>query len=440
MKIKINLFQKIFIFSIFLIIFTVTVSYIFSTFLADSFYINRKKTEILNVVGNVKKLSIDEDILNDYASEMRNKNGINIYIVSSEEYDSYYEDGFNEIEEGFTIKKLSFSNITLLIYEETLDEDKKLFITTSLSVMSSHRHEVYLLHLITFFFTMVLSIFLSRFFAKKITQNISELNRVAKQITHLDFSEKVKLDTTDELNELGKNINIMSESISSSIDNLNSFVSNASHELKTPITVINSYAQALLNGSITDEKTQKDYYKVILKESKEMTSLVNDLLLISKLSSLEKKLDKEICNFLELLNESIEKFELLELKKDIEWNIKIESLNIFVNKKLFRVVLDNLVNNALKYSPENSTINIYSKNNEIIFENSMYISEKESIENLFQPFYRGTSATEFNIEGSGLGLSLIKRILDLHSIKYRIEIEKNSFKFFLTYSGHNITL
>ena len=256
---------------------------------------------------------------------------------------------------------------------------------------------------------------------------------MAKQITNLDFSEDVNINTTDELNELGKNINIMSKSISSSIDNLNSFVSNASHELKTPITVINTHAQALLNGTITDEKIKKDYYRVLLKESREMTSLVNDLLLISKLSSLEKKLDKEECNFLNLLNESIEKFEFLELKKDIEWDIKIKNLNIFVNNKLFKVVLDNLVNNALKYSPENSIINIYQEDNNIIFENPMYLTEKENIDNLFQPFYRGTSANELNIEGSGLGLSLIKRILDLHSISYSIKIEKKYFKFILTY-------
>lgn len=138
---------------------------------------------------------------------------------------------------------------------------------------------------------------------------------MAKQITNLDFSEDVNINTTDELNELGKNINIMSKSISSSIDNLNSFVSNASHELKTPITVINTHAQALLNGTITDEKIKKDYYRVLLKESREMTSLVNNLLLISKLSSLEKKLDKEECNFLNLLNESIEKFDFRAKKR-----------------------------------------------------------------------------------------------------------------------------
>ncbi len=435
MKIKINLFQKIFLFSIFLIIFTVTVSYLFSTFLADSFYINRKKTEILDVVEKTKKLSIDEEILKDYISELKNKDGINIQIVTLDEDSNDYnsEDRFfyNE-EEGFHIKKIPFSNIMLLLYKEEISEDEILFATTSLSVMSSHRHEVYSLHLITFFLTMILSIFLCRLFAKKITKNIFELNRVAKQITNLDFSEELNLNTTDELSELGQNINIMSKSISSSIQNLNSFVSNASHELKTPITVIDTHAQALLNGTITDEKLKKDYYKVILKESKEMSSLVNDLLLISKLSNLENNLEKEECNLLTLLHNSIEKFEMLELKKNIEWDISIKDISLSVNKKLFKVVTDNLVNNALKYSPEDSIIKLYSLDRNIIFENPMYMFEKEKIDNLFQPFYRGTSATELNIEGSGLGLSLIKKILDLHSINYHIKIENNIFKFILT--------
>ena len=98
MKIKINLFQKIFIFSIFLIIFTVTVSYLFSTFLADSFYIDRKKSEILEIVNNAKKLSIDEYIFKDYASELKNKEGINLYILSENDTDIYDKDDTYYIE------------------------------------------------------------------------------------------------------------------------------------------------------------------------------------------------------------------------------------------------------------------------------------------------------------------------------------------------------
>lgn len=442
MKIKVNIFQKIFTLSIFLIIFTIIVSYLFSIFLADSFYIHRKKGEILKIVDNAKKLSIDEDIFKDYASELKNKEGINLHILStnSDELDDATQDSskteeryFYQLEDGFHIKKLPFSNIMLLVYREELENGESLFVTTSLSVMSSHRHEVYSLHIVTLFLTMILSIFLCRFFAKKIVRNISELNRVASKITNLDFSEEVNIDTTDELNELGKNINTMSKSLSSSIENLNSFVSNASHELKTPITVINTHAQALLNGTITDETLKKKYYKVLLKESEEMSSLVNDLLLLSKLTTLEKNIVKEECSLLQFLENSIEKFEILELQKNIEWNIKIGEIRVFVNQKLFKVVIDNLINNALKYSPEDSIINIYSVENNIVFENPMYSSKTENIDNLFQPFHRGNSATEFNIEGHGLGLSLIKKILDLHSINYCIKIENNLFKFIMTY-------
>lgn len=298
-----------------------------------------------------------------------------------------------------------------MVYKEDLSNDKTLFITTSLSVMSSHRHEVYLLNLITMVIAMIISIFISRKFAKKITDNISSLNRVAQKITKLDFSEKSEIDSSDELKDLSRSINLMSNSISTSIENLNSFVSNASHELKTPITVIDTHAQRLLNGNIKDENERRDYYKVILKESRNMNSLVKDLLLISKLSSIDLNLQKEKFKFLEILKESIEKFEFLELQKDIEWEIDLEDIELYGNKKLIKIVIDNLVQNALKYSPENSKIKVYNKENKIFIENQIYLKEINETKKLFEPFYRGNNATELNIDGSGLGLSLIKKYL-----------------------------
>ncbi len=103
-------------------------------------------------------------------------------------------------------------------------------------------------------------------------------------------------------------------------------------------------------------------------------------------------------------------------------------MSMKVNKKLFRIVLDNLVQNALKYSPENSLIKVYSKEGKIFFENPIYIEEVDR-EKLFEPFFRGKNATELNIEGSGLGLSLIKKILDLHKANYNIVIENDRFIF-----------
>lgn len=432
MKIKINLFRKISIFSIFLIIFTVLVSYILSIFFADSFYIKRKKKEIITTsiqAKNLMKNSNNFTLLEEYIDNIKDSKGINIYFTNIENKKSNHHrrtKRYENLKEGFHIVSLPNNNITLLAYKEVIEGKNLLVITTSLSVMSSHRHEVYLLNLITFVIAMVVSIVISRIFTKKITDNIESLNRVAQKISNLDFSEKSSIKTSDELMELSQNINTMADNIKSSMENLNTFVSNASHELKTPIAVINTHAQLLMSDKL-DKNSERNYHKVILKESKYMDTLVKDLLLLSKLSS-NFNLEKEEFNLKDLLKESMEKFEFLELKKDLTWEIDLKDMSMKVNKKLFRIVFDNLVQNALKYSPENSLIKVYSKEGKIFFENPIYIEEVDR-EKLFEPFFRGKNATELNIEGSGLGLSLIKKILDLHNVSYNIIIENGKFIF-----------
>ena len=444
MKIKINLFRKIFIFSIFLIIFTVGLSYTLSVFVSDSFYIARKKEEIRELVPTIKKLMFDERILEDYVDDIKNTQGIDVYLSDNSYYDSFYgieyDNNYDDIEDGFHINNIGKTHIMLLVYKEKLSNEKTLFMSTSLSVMSSHRHEVYFLNLITLILSLILSIIISRLFAKKITKNIFELNRVAKKITNLDFSEKALVDTSDELLELSENINTMSNSLSTSINSLKSFVSNASHELKTPITVINSHAQILLKNTNSNEEERKKYYRAILKESNSMNNLVQDLLLLSRLSALDLKFDIKLESFNSMLEESIEKYEFLELEKDIQWNIKIDNLNLLVNRKFFQIALNNIIQNALKYSPNRSTIKIYQDKNRIIFENPTSITETQSSETLLQPFARGDNANELKIDGHGLGLSLIKKILELHNLPFSIEIKDNIFIFSLTYSGHNFQI
>lgn len=432
MKIKINLFKKIFLFSIFLIIFTVSLSYLLNIFMGDSFYINRRKNEIIKVKDNVKIILNKEYELEEYLENIKEKDGIDVYIENTSNNRGHHHRRsrrYKNTKDGFNIITIQ-NNIKLLIYKEEISKRETIFITTSLSVMSNHRDEVYMLNLITLIIALGISVFISRIFAKRITDNIKSLNRVAQKISNLDFSEKSDIKTSDELNSLSKSINIMSDNISSSIEGLNTFVSNASHELKTPIAVINTHTQFLLSKKIENEEERKNYYKVILKESEYMSTLVKDLLLISKLSTSNTKIDKEQFEVSYLLKESIEQFEFLELKKDIEWKIDLEKSFILGNKKLLRIVFNNLVQNALKYSPENSEIKVYREKDKIKFENEMYMNEIDNVTDLFQPFFRGKNATEIKVEGSGLGLSLVKRILELHSFNYGIVTKNNRFIFY----------
>ncbi len=384
MRLKINFFQKIFIFSVAIVIFTVLIGYILNIFFLDEFYLYRKKENMLKVAEKIKIMVIekDKDVLEEYKEDLRDKEGIDISILRERNKHMRRKEEEN-IKEGFNIATVTKAKIKLLIYSEKLPDGRNLILRTSLSVMNSHKHEMSIFNILTTIVSVFLSMIVGRIFSKKITANIERLNSITKKISVLDFSEKADIHTGDEIEELSKSIDIMSnnlnisienlksfasnkkisvldfsekadihtgdeiEELSKSIDimsnnlnisieNLKSFASNASHELRTPITVISTHAQALVNGIVKEEQEQRKYYKVILKESAYMNDLVGNLLTISRLSSPGIKLNMKDVSFNKILKESIEKYEILELEKDIEWDIDI--LDILINCDEYREI------------------------------------------------------------------------------------------------------
>lgn len=430
MKLKINFFQKIFIFSVAIVIFTVLIGYILNIFFLDEFYLYRKKENMLKVAEKTKILVVERrrDELEEYKEDLRDKEGIDISILKERNKHMRRKEEEN-IKEGFNIATVTKAKIKLLIYSEKLPDGRNLILRTSLSVMNSHKHEMSIFNILTTIVSVLISMIVGRIFSKRITMNIEKLNEVTRKISVLDFSEKADVQTGDEIEELSKNIDIMSNNLNLSIENLKSFASNASHELRTPITVISTHAQALVNGIIKKEEEQRKYYKVILKESSYMNDLVGNLLTISRLSSPGIKLDIKENSLLKIIKDSIEKYEILELEKDIEWDIKIPDISIKCDEKIFRIAVDNIVHNALKYSKNEDTIKVYMEDNKIFIENSIK-GKLETINNLWEPFTRGENAKEERIDGNGLGLSIVRKIMELNKIEFGILIEDKKFKFF----------
>ena len=431
MKLKINFFQKIFIFSVAIVIFTVSIGYILNIFFLDEFYLYRKKENMLKVAEKTKILIAERrrDELDEYKEDLRDKEGIDIAILREHPKQHMRRREEENIKEGFNVATVTKAKIKLLIYSEKLPDGRNLTLRTSLSVMNSHKHELSIFNVLTTVVSVMLSMLVGRVFSKKITMNIEKLNSVTRKISVLDFSEKTDVHTGDEIEELSKNIDIMSNNLNLSIENLRSFASNASHELRTPITVISTHAQALANGIVKEEQEQRKYYKVILKESSYMNDLVGNLLTISRLSSPGIKLDMKDVKFKEILKDSIEKYEILELEKDIEWDIAISDISIKCDEKIFRIAIDNLVHNALKYSKSEDVIKVYIQDNKLFIENSIK-GKLDSVDNLWEPFTRGENAKEEKIDGNGLGLSIVKKIMELNKIDFGILIEDKKFKFF----------
>jgi two-component system sensor histidine kinase VanS len=430
MKLKINFFQKIFIFSVAIVIFTVLIGYILNIFFLDEFYLYRKKENMLKVAEKTKILVVERrrDELEEYKEDLRDKEGIDISILKERNKHMRRKEEEN-VKEGFNVATVTKAKIKLLIYSEKLPDGRNLTLRTSLSVMNSHKHELSIFNVLTTVVSVMLSMLVGRIFSKRITMNIEKLNEVTRKISVLDFSEKADVQTGDEIEELSKNIDIMSNNLNLSIENLKSFASNASHELRTPITVISTHAQALVNGIVKEEQEQRRYSKVILKESAYMNDLVGNLLTISRLSSPGIKLNMKDVSFNKILKESIEKYEILELEKDIEWDIDILDTMINCDEKIFKIAVDNIVHNALKYSPNNEIIRVYREENKIVVENSIK-GNLDNTDNLCEPFTRGENAKEEKIDGNGLGLSIVKKIMELNKIDFAIIIEDKKFKVF----------
>lgn len=431
---KQSFFTKIFLSLIVMSIFSIVTYYIFNIFFLEKFYVSRKEKRILEIAEVIKSNYKDKQFMAEYTEYLLQKEGI-IYkiipktsgktkfkVVSSKSQNELqrYDDYLRLFEKDGTIK--------FIVYTDTLDNGVEFEITTSLSVMNIYKNDMFIFNILVSLISIFISLIIARIMARKFSDNIKKVNNIAKNISELKFDKEITVKSGDEIEELSSSIYKMGENLETVIESLKNFSSNASHELKTPLAVVNNYSQALLSSSLDDKKEIRKYGKIILDSSEEMLTLINNLLIISRLSNLNITLNKNEFDIRELINNSIEKFEDLALSKDIDWNIDIGEYKVLADKNILKVAIDNIVSNALKYSLPSTKIFIAENENEISIKNQ--IKENLKIDTkLFEPFTRGNNI--LNIEGSGLGLSIIKKIFDLHQIKYKIEIqeEKNEFYF-----------
>lgn len=398
--------------------------------------------KMVEISKKVKTLSSSDQnyLLTEYIEKIKYEEEINIRIVNQPKRSSHNM-GRMHMENNLKVTKfknpylsiteMKKTGIKMLVYEEPLPFGKKLILSTSLSAFNAYRGEISIFNIITTITALIISTIICRIFAKKITKDLEKLNTTAKKISVLDFSEKIEISRSDEIGELSISVNTMSSNLEAAIENLKSFASNASHELKTPITVINTHAQALVSGIIKEETEKIKYYKTIFKESLEMSDLVNNLLTISRLSSPGKKIHMKEVNAVKLIENSIEKYETLELEKDISWNIIKNNIQILGDENLLKISFDNIIQNALKYSKYNSVISIIITETEITFENSLNEPLVKNKELLWEPFSRGNNATNQSIDGNGLGLSIVKMILTLNNLNPEIVIKKDKFIFII---------
>jgi len=278
------------------------------------------------------------------------------------------------------------------------------------------------------FFSVVIGTAVSLVVAKKILKPITKLSEASAEVARGNFNIQLDdLSHISEIHDLTANFNMMIHELSSIETLRNDFVSNISHEFKTPIAAIEGYATLLQDPSLSMEE-HKDYTQMVIESVRQLSSLSGNVLSLSKLENQEIPLNKQNFRLDEQLRESILMLEPEWSAKNLELLIELDKLSCFGDEGLLLLVWKNLIDNAVKFTPPGGSVSIrlYMKDSLLIItvaDTGCGIDSK-SLRHVFDKFYQSDITRKAN--GNGLGLTLARRIVELHNGQISVESELNS--------------
>ena len=303
----------------------------------------------------------------------------------------------------------------------------------------------------------VISTIITFFVSKGITNPIRELSAISEKMTRLDFNAKYIRNRThkNEIDELGEHVNRLSDTLESTISELKSanialqkdieekiqidemrqeFLSNVSHELKTPLAVIAGYAEGLAECVNDDAESRNYYCEVILDETEKMTRMVKQLLSLNQLEFGQEMLQIQRFNLTELIQGVIQKFTiLLEQNEIILEFLENEPMYVWGDEFKIEEVLLNYISNAIHHSKNEKRIQISYTQKEScvrvhVFNTGDMILE-EALPEIWTKFYKVDKARTREYGGTGIGLSIVKAIMQLHKQEYGVCNHENGVEF-----------
>ena len=417
--------------------------------------------EKVAVKNNFDILIKDDDKINIYSSS---KNFYSVIGGTTDAIDKFSSGKVLEEGSQFVIKQQrDFKNgLTYVLLSGQLDNGYYLYIRVPVtSIQDSVKISNNFLLLIAGF-TILLAAVMVSVISKKFTEPISELNQIAKRMANLDFSHKYhNTGADDEINDLGNSINVMSTKLEKTIRQLRnsnielerdieekskidemrkSFISDVSHELKTPIALIQGYSEGLVENVNSDEESRKFYAEVILDETNKMDRLVKQLLELMKLEYGKRQFNNTTFDLLELEREVVRKSQVMleEKQVKIEWE-KEEPISVFADDFYIEQVFSNYLTNAIKNVQEVNGEKYIQISNELDLEkgkvrvnvvNTGEPISDEDIARIWNRFYKVDKSRNRNQGGTGIGLAFVKAIMTNYENDYGVINEENGVKFY----------
>ena len=285
------------------------------------------------------------------------------------------------------------------------------------SVIAQHlkveEDNVFVFGIIILGFSIVFGVALSFAYSAIIVRASRPYLDALQKVAEGDFSVRIEDPPVFANFNIAKNFNYMTDQLQSVETLRENFVSDFSHEFKTPISSISGFAKLLKNPDLTSEE-RNEYLDVIIDESKRLVDLSESVLLLNRLDSTDE-IEREVFSLDEQLRQSVLLFEQKCEEKGVELNVELENVRIKSNYKLLSQVVVNLLSNAVKFTEKGGKIDVTCKNvglNAIICvaDNGCGMDE-ETKSNIFNKFFQGDKS--HTTQGNGLGLSIVKKIVDL---------------------------
>ena len=468
----------------FKLFFTMCVVILVNSIVLENFYIYSKTATIKQVYQKVNDYYNTENTNVDLETELKKiayKNNFDILIktdtnliifTSDREFlsSTYILKDINEIksksiEENETkinvkVTTDEVNNISYMFLTGILDNGYVLYIRMPISPIEESVKISNTVLLMIGGITLVVAGIIASFISRKFTNPILQLNDIANKMAKLDFSKKYRItDTEDEINELGRSINTMSDKLEATIKELQKnnielekdieekskidemrkqFISDVSHELKTPIALIQGYAEGLIENVNSDEESRKFYAEVILDETNKMDKLVKQLLELMKLEYGKREFDNEKFNINELINEVLRKCSVMINEKNIKVYFENkEPIYVYADEFYMDQIITNYLTNAIKHAEEveketKIEIKVEKVSNKIrvsVFNTGENIPE-EDLQRIWGRFYKLDSSRNRQDGGSGIGLALVKAIMNNYQNEYGVKNKKNGVEFY----------
>lgn len=271
---------------------------------------------------------------------------------------------------------------------------------------------------------LLITLFLAWFVIRRFLKPIDDITKSAKMISKGDYAVTLPKNTYTEINLLSDTLEMAAKEFANYEQIRRDLIANLSHDMRTPLTMIKAYAEMILNISGNNQEKRNNHLEVIISQSNKLSEFVNASLDLARLQSKSMHLNLIKFSLGKLVNEVINHFNII-YQNSVQFNLNIEEKYVIkADKVIFEQVIYNLINNAIKYSGDTVHVNVRLENKKVLFEvidHGIGIA-KEDLPQIWIKYYKVNPFAK-DCGSTGVGLSIVKEILEQHGFEYGVESE-----------------